>query len=219
VIFARFTVCAILNEAAKWLQHSTASNHRTEGTRPMANVADITAAQLRAIFNYNPETGELFWKARTPDMFAEGSLGRAAVCKSWNTKFAGKKAFSDDRKGYYQTPLYGRVYRTHRIIWVLQTGQWPSEHIDHADGNGKNNRFGNLREATKAQNAFNAKTRVDSETGLKGAAPTKSKKKFVGYIRNSGRKTYLGTFNTPEEAHAAYVEAALETRGQFARGK
>jgi len=36
-------------------------------------------------------------------------------------------------------------------------------------------------------------------------------------IQKNGRPRYLGLFSTPQEAHAAYVDAARKLFGEFAR--
>lgn len=40
---------------------------------------------------------------------------------------------------------------------------------------------------------------------------------WCAHIRDHGKARHLGTFRTAEEAHAAYVAAAKEVFGEFAR--
>ena len=68
----------------------------------------------------------------------------------------------------------------------------------------------NLREATQRENTYNRKRRKDSYAGLKGV----TKHIDGGYVAEVG-KIYLGYFRTPEEAHAAYCEAAHNLYGEF----
>lgn len=84
--------------------------------------------------------------------------------------------------------------------------------IDHADGNGLNNRRNNLRIASQAQNAFNRKITVG--TGLRGVKP-RSSGRWQANICFHRRNIYLGTFETPEEAHAVYLAAAKKLHGEF----
>jgi hypothetical protein len=91
---------------------------------------------------------------------------------------------------------------------------WSLEFVDHVNRNTMDNRKSNLRAATMAQNARNRKT--CSMYGLKGIHPNGNK--WVSRIRVNGISIYLGNFDTPEQANAAYVSAAEAHYGQFARG-
>ncbi len=94
-------------------------------------------------------------------------------------------------------------------------GIWPKNLIDHEDHNCKNNRLLNLREATHQQNQFNK--RMPNKTGFKGVVRSGSTKNpYMSLIRINGKQTYLGSFETPEAAHAAYCAAAQEHHGEFA---
>jgi hypothetical protein len=87
---------------------------------------------------------------------------------------------------------------------------------DHRDGDGLNNRRGNLRDATNAQNAANAGAHRDAVSRFKGVSPNcKSGKPWIASICVLGRHRYLGVFDTEEEAGAAYARAAAEAFGEF----
>jgi hypothetical protein len=88
--------------------------------------------------------------------------------------------------------------------------------IDHKDGNGLNNCRSNLRYATHGQNTANGLHRNRRTPGLKGTQQTKYGR-WVAFIQHNKKNHYLGTFDTTEEAHAAYREAALRLHGDFAR--
>ena len=85
--------------------------------------------------------------------------------------------------------------------------------IDHRDRNRLNNRWGNLRNATKAQNIVNSGVRNDNRLGLKGVR--RNTRGYMARIFIDGRSNYLGTFSTPEAAHAAYCAAASARWGEF----
>jgi hypothetical protein len=88
--------------------------------------------------------------------------------------------------------------------------------IDHRNGNGLDNqRRSNLRLATTSQNAMNKKARGNSRTGLKGVSFHKGR--YCSMIKAEGRQHWLGYFDTPEAAHAAYAAAAKRYFGEFAR--
>jgi hypothetical protein len=79
-----------------------------------------------------------------------------------------------------------QLHRAHRLAWLYMTGAWPQNHIDHIDGDQFNNRFAN---------------QSNNRLGLQGVSAWGSRFK----ARLDGSK--LGAFDTPEEAHAAYLDA------------
>lgn len=109
--------------------------------------------RLRELFHYDDTTGELFWKTG---------------------KRAGRSIGS---KGYCHVTIDGRRRQIHRVMWKIVTGEEPAE-IDHINKNKHDNRFVNLRSATKSQNQFNAKLRADSSSGVKGVSFLKRERKW-----------------------------------------
>jgi len=89
--------------------------------------------------------------------------------------------------------------------------------IDHEDRNTLNNRRFNLRFATRQENQHNASIRTDSNSGFKGVGKHHASAKWQARIAFNGTRIYLGLFDTPEAAHAAYCEAATKYHGEFAR--
>ena len=176
---------------------------------------DLTAEYVRSILDYDPKTGLFIWRRRPLDMFAS-----AGVARAWNTRYAGSVAGSihnDRGRSYIQISVRGRMYWAHRLAWLHYHGEWPSRGLDHKDTDGTNNRIDNLRCATQAQNVANSRLRRTSRTGLKGVSWNTARQKFVAQIKANGQYRGLGYFDTPEEAHAAYVSAAKQMNGEFAR--
>ena len=159
----------------------------------------LDAEKVRELFFYNSKTGVLKWKkagrGRRPNRIA-GAL---------------------DGKGYCFVHLrpYG-FYRTHRIIWLWKTGKWPPGEIDHKNGIRSDNRWCNLRSATRLQNCHNTR-RTKSKTGIKGVFWHDECKGYAAVIHAEGRKIWLGAHKTPELAAAAYRKAAKKYFGEFAR--
>jgi hypothetical protein len=87
--------------------------------------------------------------------------------------------------------------------------------VDHIDGNGLNNRRGNLRLATAAQNARNRRV-ISGTSGFKGVHFHKRDRRWRADIEVDRKTVCLGYFHTPEEAADAYDAAALEHFGEFA---
>lgn len=170
---------------------------------------------LDECFEYNPETGSLTWKTRPAHHFASVARWRA-----FNTRFAGKPALnSPDGQGYLRGSIsyHGKAtfYRQHRVIWKLMTGEDPVEEIDHKDLDRSNNRWSNLREATRSENFYNKPRRRDNQSGFKGVSPHRDG--YTATIRVRGRRHYLGRFSSAEEAHKAYTRAAEHLHGKYSR--
>lgn len=113
----------------------------------------------------------------------------------------------------------GRSLFLHRIVLsrVIRRSLTQSEYCDHIDGNSLNNVRSNLRLATKAQNNRNMKKPSHNTSGYKGVSWRKNAGRWRAYIFINNKQIHLGYFDTPEEAHAAYCEAAKELHGEFAR--
>lgn len=165
---------------------------------------------LRECFDYDPETGVLRWRERPLSHF-RGSAKRPAGQRQqmWNTQNAGQIFGHIDDAGYRRGLLDCVRYRAHRIIFKLMTDADPIE-IDHRDQDKRNNRWSNLRNATGIQNRANTGARRHNPLAIKGVQYN-----GFGYLARI-KTTHLGTFPTPEAAHAAYVEAARARWGEFA---
>lgn len=71
--------------------------------------------------------------------------------------------------GYYRMKFDGKFYRTHRIIFFMNTGIDPAQHVvDHIDGNRLNNNPDNLRSCTVAENLWNAQGKLKLDGLPKG---------------------------------------------------
>lgn len=110
------------------------------------------------------------------------------------------------------------VVLLHHVILVrilgreIQKGEMP----DHINGNGLDNRRENLRLATSAQNNMNKSKQTNNHSGYKGVVFHKQSGKWRARIYVDGKQKSLGLFATPELAHRAYYQAAIEYFGDFA---
>ena len=102
----------------------------------------------------------------------------------------------------------------HRYLLGLEYGD--PRKGDHKDTDRRNNRRGNLRICTVAQNVRNSGLRRDNTSGLKGVSWVNKYQKWIARIANQGQKIHLGYFDDPDKAYAAYCKAALELHGEFA---
>lgn len=127
----------------------------------------------------------------------------------------GKQIGVSDHKGYVKISIDKVNYRAHRLAWFLMTGKWPENQIDHINGIKSDNRFCNLREATHSQNNANKSKTVKNVSGYKGICKVNSR--WRALIKVDGKKIHLGYYDTPEEAHAAYVAKSKELFGEYAK--
>ena len=172
-------------------------------------------AYLAECFDYDPATGVLTWRARPREHFrTEGGY------KSWTARFRGKAAGSvvDGRR---IIALVDHNWHSQRVIWKLVTGEDPAALIDHRNGDGTDDRWENLRAATKQQNQHNGPMKSRNTTGFKGVSLTNHGERlpFRATVVINRKQIYLGTFATAEEAHAAYCEAAQRLHGEFWRAE
>ena len=153
-------------------------------------------ARLRELLDYDPLSGGLVWKSHQR-----------------RTDYIGRPAGST-KPGYVRVSLDQQFYAAHRLIWVWMTGEDPGAlEVDHIDRDRQNNRWDNLRLATVSQNRMNCA--VKSRSGLpKGVKHNKGR--FGARIVVDKVDHWLGTFDTPEEAHQAYCSAAADLHGEFA---
>ncbi len=162
---------------------------------------------LRQLLRYEPETGRLFWRERSPVHFEKGE-GRSAEhrCALWNAKWANAEAFSQQTPcGYLRGTLLGRSFLAHRVIWAMEFGSAPSETIDHKNGNRSDNRLCNLKQLPMRQNARNLSVRKDTKSGVAGVSfdSRHRSKPWRAAIKVDGASIYLGRFASVEEAATA----------------
>jgi HNH endonuclease/AP2 domain len=157
----------------------------------------LTRARLRELLHYDKETGEFRWLERVGNEVRPGTVA-----------------------GSVSIQIQRRRYSAHQLAHLYMTGRWGRPMIDHRDGNSTNNRWSNLRLATASQNNANRRRSPHNTAGYKGVSLVpNSRRRWRAAIYKNSRRIHLGTFATPEAAHAAYVTAARKVHGKFARPK
>lgn len=153
-------------------------------------------AQLR----YDSRSGLFEWKASNSNRTKIGSVAGTVNAK-------GRRII---RIGTYN-------YHANVLAWLYFYGRWPVSDVDHKDLNKSNDAIDNLREATRSQNMANGPLRKDNKAGFKGVVKTSSGR-FRATIRIGRKQSHIGTYESAEDAHAAYFAKAKEVYGEFARG-
>lgn len=147
-------------------------------------------------------------------MHYDGVAGEA----TWVTgKWKGHRVGTPNQSGYMQVRINNHSYQLHRVIWLWMTGEWPSAQVDHKNNMRSDNRWSNLRLATAAENTRNVGLTASNTSGFKGVTRPKGRTRWHGYITEDGRRKFLGSFPTAEEAYQATIAARQAAHGEFAR--
>jgi len=161
---------------------------------------ELSAGRLRDLLDYDPATGVFTWR-----VFVKGTRGKGAVA-------------GYTRPDGYQIIVVDKCrYLSHRLAWLWMTGAWPTDTIDHKDGNPRNNRWANLRAASRSQNMANQRTRASNMTQLKGVSFSARDKRWFGRLVADGHLHSSGYLNCPAAAHLWYVVEANKRFGEYAR--
>lgn len=158
----------------------------------------LTQEKLKLWMHYDPETGA-FTRLRAGKR--SDRVGESPGCLQ--------------HQGYLLISVDSERYKAHRLAWLYMTGHWPLN-IDHRNGLKADNRFSNLREATKAQNEMNKPLRASNASGKTGVYWSRAAQKWQAYIVSEGKFRYLGIYADKASAVAARTEAEIALFGEFA---
>ena len=148
--------------------------------------------QLSEFFVLCTKTGKLYWKHRAQEHFQTYRSFR-----SWNGKFAGKEAFTAvNNDGYRHGCLLWKPVRAHQVVWAMTRGEWPTDEIDHINGDPADNRPENLRQVSHADNVKNRAITDNTFTGQIGINKCSGSSMFR--VRLAGQ--YFGVYARIEDA-------------------
>lgn len=155
----------------------------------------LTASYVRDLLHYNPSTGDFFWLVDRNRARSGNAAGTLNVVSR-----------------YTLISIDGVQYPAHRLAWLYVMGTWPDGEVDHKNGKRSDNSFKNLRVVTHKINSQNRRSpRKGSKSGLLGVSRSGGRgRPWMSAIIHEGKRHYLGTFDTPEEAHAVYVDKKRE---------
>lgn len=151
----------------------------------------IESERIRTVFNFDRLTGILTWKVATSRKIRVGAV---AGCP--------------DGKGYIVVGIDNKQYMAHRVAWKHMFGEWPTNKIDHRNGDRCDNSELNIRDVSDAINSQNqVRPPINSSSGLLGVSWDAVRQKWTAHISLNGKATNLGRFDDKHEAYAVYLEA------------
>jgi hypothetical protein len=156
----------------------------------------ILHERLLEILHYEPETGIFTWRNRR-------KFSRCGKITGYLTE-----------KGYVKINTHGKLYFAHRLAWFYMTGVWPIE-IDHINRIRSDNRWCNLRNATRIENSRNMGISKNNKSGFKGVRWNTQNHKWQAKAKVNGKHIYLGFFTSIEDAAMAYKTFAEKIHGEF----
>lgn len=158
----------------------------------------LSQQKLKEVLSYDMLTGEFRWLISPSNNVPIGSV-----------------AGNHHSTGYIRIMVFGKVFAAHRLAWLYQTGSLPKNFVDHKNRIKSDNRFSNLRLATKVQNHRNIDLYKSSTSGFKGVSYVKATGKWRSYAYVNYKQIHLGSFVTAELASISYQEFAKKNHGEF----
>lgn len=150
----------------------------------------LTQTEALTLFRYDRRTGKVFRRSNGKELTA-----------LWTTK---------PEAPYLRTFIKGKSILLHRLIWLMETGDWPEADVDHRDGDTLNNRWENLRDVTRQVNLQNVRKprKSNRSTGVLGVSLVRGR--FRVQIRAGSMRKHIGYYADLEEAQATYIRAKRE---------
>jgi len=143
----------------------------------------LTQKELKGNFKYFPDSG-LFLR----------------LSKDSRKRVKPKYVGTQTESGYLRIVFNGKSYQAHRLAHLYMNGKMPENEIDHINHHRSDNRWSNLREVTKGENAKNMTLPLDNTSGVIGVHWAKDRNKWRAEIKVDGVKINLGSFTKFSEA-------------------
>lgn len=159
----------------------------------------ITIEDLRNYLDYDADSGVFYWKIKVSRKTKVGGIAGSV------------------NSGYLRIVINKTRYMAHRLAWFYVHGEWPSELLDHIDGDGLNNKLVNLRLATRQQNNYNKTVYSNNKSGVKGVSWNSKRSVWAAAISVNGKDKHIGYFTDIEEAAKAIAVAREQYHGVFHR--
>lgn len=163
-------------------------------------MAALTYLRLKEVLRYEPDTGRFYW-----------------LVNGAQRKRPGDEAGSPSKDGRIRIRIDNELFYRYRLAWLYMTSKWPTQKVDHINGNPADDRWQNLRDVSQRVNIQNrlcaART---NKSGLLGVSATPHGT-YTASIRADGKRYRLGTFPTAEQAHSEYMRAKRDLHHEAMR--
>lgn len=157
----------------------------------------MTQQRLKELLEYDPETG--MWRWNNP--------------QARNKKPISEQAGTISVHGYRIITYCGVKYRASRLAWLYMTGEWPSHEIDHKDRDKANDKWENLRDLTRSDNACNRGLQSNNASGARGVHWDNTRSKWFVQVKSEGGNIFVGRFDDFDEAVTARDRVAAQYQG------
>jgi hypothetical protein len=159
----------------------------------------LNAEELRELLDYHPSTGVFHWRVSLATNVKQGAVAGCVMSS-----------------GYRAIRIRGVGYKAHRLAWLYVHGDWPNGVIDHINKDKSDNSISNLRDVPQDINRQNQREcGRKSRFGLLGVSYFKHSGKFRAGIQTDGHSIHLGSFDTAEQAQAAYLAAKRQLHAGY----
>jgi len=148
----------------------------------------MTQSELKELVSYNKNSGIFTWNKTRRG------------CK------LGSVSGSVNSRGYHEIKINGKRYLSHRLAFLYENGRFPKNEVDHIDHDKLNNKFSNLREVEKLENARNQKLHKSNSSGICGVRFRKSRNRWIAEIHINSKTQHIGSFTSKEDAVKARKE-------------
>jgi hypothetical protein len=167
------------------------------------NPIGLTQEKLKEWLSYDPLTGVFRWKKNPREHMGDRMTGRIAGCKCRTN-------------GYVIIQFKGCRDYAHRLAVLYMTGEMPKALVDHANRDKADNRWSNLRPASKSQNAINNGKKAIRSSRYRGVSLDRKRDKWLAKIKANGKERYIGLYSSEDEAARARDVVARELFGPYA---
>lgn len=158
----------------------------------------LTKELVDRLFEYRE--GKLYWKER---------ISKSVKIGDHVGTIRGK---TNTHKGYWATRINEVNVYNHLIVFLMHNDYIP-EAIRFANSDTLDYRIENLIETSRSELIQKGKLRKDNTSGYKGVSFYKRTNKWIVYIGKDKIRTFVGTYDTKEEAYKAYLKEERKLYG------